>query len=49
MRAIEFPKERKEKKAPLSLSSNNFEHFKNADKVVEDNDRKIGEWMSSFK
>lgn len=49
MKMIEFARERKDKRPAPSLSSKNYENFKNADKAAEEDEHKTNEWITSFK
>ena len=49
IKMIEFTKERKDKRPVGSLSVKNREKYKNADRVSEEDARKTGEWIASFR
>ena len=49
MKTIEFSKERKDKRPLEMLNSKNKQKYRNADKVAEDDERKVGEWLAGFK
>ena len=46
---LEFPRERKSNRGGISISSRNYDKYKNADKPPQEDQARIHEWIASFK